>query len=201
MTKQGLVIIFNKAATKEGVWWMNIAAPAARMGDVYYCVFIGNFTMHNVVKYRNKIDKIVVKAIPYSVTSMSKIFLRHTLIKKFFWHLSWLLYLYTFSPYGVYISQLIRYARASYSDFLKRHLHLRNRLLDQGYEKIRLIRLRHTLIKKFFWHLSWLLYLYTFSLCENASLIIVSAEREYISTRSWYRNINFSRDRIRRIFS
>jgi hypothetical protein len=32
--------------------------------------------------------------------------------------------------YGVYISQLIRYARASsnYSDFLKRHLHLRNRL-------------------------------------------------------------------------
>jgi hypothetical protein len=44
--------------------------------------------------------------------------------------------------YGVYISQLIRYARASsnYSDFLKRHLHLRNRLLDQGYNKIRLIR-------------------------------------------------------------
>jgi hypothetical protein len=40
--------------------------------------------------------------------------------------------------YGVYISQLIRYARASsnYSDFLKRHLHLRNRLLDQGYAKI-----------------------------------------------------------------
>ena len=36
--------------------------------------------------------------------------------------------------YGVYISQLICYARASsnYSDFLKRHLHLRNRLLDQG---------------------------------------------------------------------
>jgi heme oxygenase len=44
--------------------------------------------------------------------------------------------------YGVYIWQLIRYARASsnYSDFLKRHLHLRNRLLDQGYKKIRLIR-------------------------------------------------------------
>ena len=44
--------------------------------------------------------------------------------------------------YCVYISQLIRYARASgnYSDFLKRHLHLRNRLLDQGYKKIRLIR-------------------------------------------------------------
>jgi hypothetical protein len=45
-------------------------------------------------------------------------------------------------PFGVYISQLIRYARASsnYSDFLKRHLYLRNRLLDQGYNKIRLIR-------------------------------------------------------------
>ena len=44
--------------------------------------------------------------------------------------------------YGVYISQLIRFARASsnYSDFLKRHLHLRNRLLDQGYKQIRLIR-------------------------------------------------------------
>jgi hypothetical protein len=40
------------------------------------------------------------------------------------------------------ISQLIRYARASsnYSDFLKRHLYLRTRLLDQGYKKIRLIR-------------------------------------------------------------
>ena len=44
--------------------------------------------------------------------------------------------------YGVYISQLIRYSRASSkcSDFLKRHLYLRNRLLDQGYQKIRLIR-------------------------------------------------------------
>ena len=36
--------------------------------------------------------------------------------------------------YGVYISQLIRSARASnnYSDFLKRHLHLRNRLLKDS---------------------------------------------------------------------
>ena len=44
--------------------------------------------------------------------------------------------------YGVYISQLILYARASsnYSDFLKRHLHLRNRLLVQGYKKFRHIR-------------------------------------------------------------
>jgi len=36
-------------------------------------------------------------------------------------------------------------------------------------------------------------------LYENPSFIIVSAETEYFSTRSWYRNINFSRDRIRRI--
>jgi hypothetical protein len=44
--------------------------------------------------------------------------------------------------YGVYISQLVRIARASsnYSDFLKRHLHLRNRLLDQGYNNNRIIR-------------------------------------------------------------
>ena len=60
--------------------------------------------------------------------------------------------------------------------------------------------LRHTLIKKIF--LTFLLkpYLYTFSLCENPSFIIFSAETDYISTRSWYRNINFLRDRIRRIF-
>jgi hypothetical protein len=44
--------------------------------------------------------------------------------------------------YGVYISQSIRYARVSsnYSDCLKRQLHLRNRLLHQGYKEIRLIR-------------------------------------------------------------
>jgi hypothetical protein len=44
--------------------------------------------------------------------------------------------------YGVYISQLIRYARASsnYSHFMRRHLYPRNRLLDQGNKKIRLIR-------------------------------------------------------------
>jgi hypothetical protein len=41
---------------------------------------------------------------------------------------------------------------------------------------------------------------FNFKIYENASLIIVSAETEYISTRSWYRNINFLRDRIRRIF-
>jgi hypothetical protein len=56
--------------------------------------------------------------------------------------LTFLLTSLSFPAYGVYISQMIRYARASsnYSDFLKRHLHLRNMLLDQCYEKIRLIR-------------------------------------------------------------
>jgi uncharacterized protein with von Willebrand factor type A (vWA) domain len=53
----------------------------------------------------------------------------------------------TSSIYLYDISQLIRFARASsnYSDFLKRHLYLRNRLLDQSYKKIRLIRF----LKKF----------------------------------------------------
>jgi hypothetical protein len=50
---------------------------------------------------------------------------------------------------------------------------------------------------KYFWHFCWLPYLYTFSLYENASLIIVSAETEYMSTSSWCRNINCLRDRIR----
>ena len=63
--------------------------------------------------------------------------------------------------YGVYISQLIRYARASsnYSDFLKCHLHLRNRLLDQGYEKIRLIRS----LKKFIFRYQDLVEIYSVS--------------------------------------
>jgi hypothetical protein len=63
--------------------------------------------------------------------------------------------------YGVDISQLIRYARASsnYSDFLKRHLYLRNRLLDQGYEKIRLIRS----LKKFIFRYQDLVEIYSVS--------------------------------------
>ena len=63
--------------------------------------------------------------------------------------------------YGVYISQLIRYARASSnnSDFLKRHLYLRNRLLDQGYKKIRLIRS----LKKFIFRSQDLVEIYSVS--------------------------------------
>ena len=58
--------------------------------------------------------------------------------------------------YGVYISQLIRYAKASsnYSD-----LHLRNRLLDQGYKKIRLIRS----LKKFIFRYQDLVEIYSVS--------------------------------------
>jgi hypothetical protein len=65
------------------------------------------------------------------------------------------------SAYGVYISQLICYARASsnYSDFLKRHLYLRNRLLDQGFKKIRLIRS----LKKFIFRYQDLVEIYSVS--------------------------------------
>jgi hypothetical protein len=63
--------------------------------------------------------------------------------------------------YGVYISQLIRYARASsnYSDFLKRYLHLRNRLLDQSYKQIGLIRF----LKKFIFRYHDLVEIYSVS--------------------------------------
>ena len=66
--------------------------------------------------------------------------------------------------YGVYISQLIRYARASsnYSDFLKSHLLLRNRLLDQGYKNIRLIRS----LKKFIFRYQDLVEIYSVSMCN-----------------------------------
>jgi hypothetical protein len=63
--------------------------------------------------------------------------------------------------YGVYISQLICYARTSsnYYDFLKRHLHLRNRLLDQGNTKIRLIQS----LKKFIFRYQDLVEIYSVS--------------------------------------
>ena len=62
---------------------------------------------------------------------------------------------------GPNLVSLIRYARASsnYSDFLKRHLHLRNRLLDQGYKKIRLIRS----LKKFIFRYQYLVEIYSVS--------------------------------------
>ena len=50
--------------------------------------------------------------------------------------------------YGVYISQLIRYARAStlYDDFLSRSCRLTSKLLRQGYERFKLI----SAFKKFY---------------------------------------------------
>ena len=50
--------------------------------------------------------------------------------------------------YGVYISQLIRYARAStlYDDFLSRSCRLTSKLMEQGYERFKLI----SAFKKFF---------------------------------------------------
>ena len=53
----------------------------------------------------------------------------------------------SFPAYGVYISQLIRNARASsnYSEFLKRHLHLRNRLLNQAMQRFALFDLLKSL--------------------------------------------------------
>jgi hypothetical protein len=48
---------------------------------------------------------------------------------------------------------------SNYSDFLKRHLFLRNRLLDQGYEKIRLIRS----LKKFIFRYQDLVEIYSVS--------------------------------------
>ena len=63
--------------------------------------------------------------------------------------------------YGVYILQLIRYVRASsnYSDFLKRHLYLRIRLLDQGYKQIRLIRA----LKRFIFQYQYIVEIYSVS--------------------------------------
>ena len=53
-----------------------------------------------------------------------------------------------FTAYGVYVSQLIHYARASsaYSDFLVRSRLLTRKLLGQGYNRFKLI----TTFKKFY---------------------------------------------------
>jgi hypothetical protein len=85
--------------------------------------------------------------------------------------------------YGVYISQLIRYARASsnYSDLLKRHLHLRNRLLDQGYEKIRHIRS----LKKFIFRYQGLVEIYSVSAEKIITMDfhIVKMYKDKVSTK------------------
>ena len=50
-------------------------------------------------------------------------------------------------------------ASSNYSDFLKHHLYLKNRLLDQGYKKIRLIRS----LKKFIFRYQYLVEIYSVS--------------------------------------
>ena len=64
--------------------------------------------------------------------------------------------------YGVYISQLIRYARAcsDYPDFLKRHRNLLHKLLSQGFIKSRLV----TFLKKFIGRYSDLIDKYSVSI-------------------------------------
>ena len=54
----------------------------------------------------------------------------------------------TFSFYGVYVSQLIRYARtcSNYQDFMERGKVLTQKLLSQGYQKTKLV----ATLKKFY---------------------------------------------------
>jgi hypothetical protein len=80
---------------------------------------------------------------------------------------------------SVYISQLIRYTRASsnYSDFLKRHLHLRNRLLDQGYKKIRIIRS----LKKFIFLYQYLVEIYSVSAEKIKPPALITVQRFRLS--------------------
>jgi hypothetical protein len=66
----------------------------------------------------------------------------------------------------IILSDTVLYSASSnYSDFLKRHLHLRNRLLDQGYKKIRLIRS----LKKFIFRYQDLVKIYSVSAEKNIS--------------------------------
>jgi hypothetical protein len=76
-----------------------------------------------------------------------------------------------------------RSARASsnYSDFLKRRLHLRNRLLDQGYKKIRLIRS----LKKFIFRYQDLVEIYSVSAEKiiNDGFYKVKMYKDKVSTK------------------
>jgi hypothetical protein len=93
--------------------------------------------------------------------------------------------------YGVYISQLICYARAS-SNYSWYNSCQRSTLWKRSSSYTIWFQMRcwmtsclnHYYLILIFIHFPYLLY-------ENPSFIIVSAETEYFSTRSWYRNINF----------
>ena len=76
------------------------------------------------------------------------------------------------------------YARGSsnYSDFLKRHLHLRNSLLDQGYTNIRRIRS----LKKFIFRYQDLVEIYSVSaetIINDAFSYIVKMYKDKESTK------------------
>ena len=70
---------------------------------------------------------------------------------------------------------------SNYSDFLKRHLYLRNRLLDQGYNKIRLIRS----LKKFIFRYQDLVKIYSVSaeMIINDGFHIVKMNKDKESTK------------------
>ena len=70
----------------------------------------------------------------------------------------------TSPAYGVYISQLIRYARAcsSYSEFVKRHRCLSKKLMNQGFQKERLV----LFLKKFIGRYQDLIDKYSVSVSE-----------------------------------
>ena len=85
--------------------------------------------------------------------------------------------------YGVYVSQLIRYARAcsNYQDFMERGKVLTTRLLSQGYQKSKLV----ATLKKFFWRHHDLVNPYNVAVSRIVSDVFANAEpksRTYTST-------------------
>jgi hypothetical protein len=104
--------------------------------------------------------------------------------KEYFWHCCWLPYLYTFSlsenASFIIVSTETEYISTTswYRSMLRPH-HFwtyTSNLTTVVNSVLKFMINGHTLITKYFWHFCWLPYLYTFSLCENASFIIVSTE-------------------------
>jgi hypothetical protein len=132
---------------------------------------------------------------------MSKILLRHILIKKKFWHFCWhpifrFGALKSDSTHHFFRNACTKSGSLRFSQFSGCWLILSVYILItvvKSSTKFSEVNVKDTFTshidkKKI---LTFLLtpYLYTFSLYENPSFIFFSAETEYISTRSWYRNI------------
>ena len=85
--------------------------------------------LHHFWTYTSNLTTVVNSVLKFTINGTTSI------LKSYIFQICAAIYQLLLHNYGVYISQLVRYARASsnYSDFLKRHLHLWNRLLDQGY--------------------------------------------------------------------